>query len=424
MSYNGSGTFIINSTGQPVVAGTVITSSAFNALTTDLANGLSTAITKDGQTTVTNNIPLNNFKVTSLGAGTALTDAAQLAQVQSGASILLTVTGTDTYAGTATPTPAAYAAGNVFTFVVPNTNTGPATLNVNSLGAKTISRDGSTALVAGDLVAGSEVVVVYDGTRFQVLNSNSKTNLHVSNNATVDNNVTVGNNATVTNALSAGSASLTTPLPVTSGGTGVSTITGLVKGNGTNAVTTAVAGTDYAAPTSGTSILYGNGAGGFSNVTIGSNLTFAGGVLAAPSSGGMNLLATATPVGSSSIRTTVSFTGLAPCKTYIIVFVGCYLSLSGTVSLTVGDGTSSATMSNIFGSNPPAGSSLTAVLQLYNVMGWSSTYNGIVTTSSSNSATAKTDGTTYSGNQISNISLNAYFGGGSGSATIYVYGIN
>ena len=53
MSYNGSGTFNINTTGQPVVAGTVISSSAFNSLTSDLATGLSTAITKDGQTTTT-----------------------------------------------------------------------------------------------------------------------------------------------------------------------------------------------------------------------------------------------------------------------------------------------------------------------------------------------------------------------------------
>jgi hypothetical protein len=217
MSYNGSGTFLINSTGQPVVAGTVITSSAFNALTTDLANGLSTAITKDGQTTVTNNIPLNGFKVTNLGAGTVASDAARLDQVQSGAATLLTVTGTDTYVGTASPVLAAYAAGNVFTFVVPNTNTGPATLNVSSLGVKTLSRDGSTALVAGDLVAGSEVVVVYDGTRFQVLNSNSKTNFNVS-----------------------GTLSLSNPLATSSGGTGLSSFTsqGLVYASSTSALAT------------------------------------------------------------------------------------------------------------------------------------------------------------------------------------------
>jgi hypothetical protein len=53
MSYNGSGTFQINTAGQPVVTGTIISSTAFNSLTADLATGLSTAITKDGQTTTT-----------------------------------------------------------------------------------------------------------------------------------------------------------------------------------------------------------------------------------------------------------------------------------------------------------------------------------------------------------------------------------
>ena len=57
MSYNGSGTFQINTSGQPVVTGTVISSTAFNSLTSDLATGLSTAITKDGQTTTTVQIP-------------------------------------------------------------------------------------------------------------------------------------------------------------------------------------------------------------------------------------------------------------------------------------------------------------------------------------------------------------------------------
>jgi hypothetical protein len=66
MSYNGSGTFTINSTGQPVVAGTVITASAFNALTTDLATGLTTAITKDGQTTTTARITFAQGLTSSL----------------------------------------------------------------------------------------------------------------------------------------------------------------------------------------------------------------------------------------------------------------------------------------------------------------------------------------------------------------------
>ena len=62
------------------------------------------------------------------------------------------------------------------------------------------------------------------------------------------------------------------------------TVTGLLKGNGT-AISSAASGTDYAPATSGTSILYGDGAGGFSNVTVGSGLTFAGGTLAATGGG-------------------------------------------------------------------------------------------------------------------------------------------
>lgn len=67
--------------------------------------------------------------------------------------------------------------------------------------------------------------------------------------------------------------------PATSG-------TSILKGSGTGGFSNAVSGTDYAPATSGSSILYGDGAGGFSNVTIGSNLTFAGGTLSATGGGG------------------------------------------------------------------------------------------------------------------------------------------
>lgn len=84
MSYNGNGVFLINTPGQPVVSGTTITSTAFNALTTDLASGLTNAITKDGQTNITANIPMSNFKITGLGAATSSNDAVRLAQIQDG----------------------------------------------------------------------------------------------------------------------------------------------------------------------------------------------------------------------------------------------------------------------------------------------------------------------------------------------------
>ena len=76
------------------------------------------------------------------------------------------------------------------------------------------------------------------------------------------------------------------------------TITGLLKGNGT-AISAATSGTDYAPATSGTSILYGDGAGGFNNVTIGTGVAFAGGTLSATGSGG-----TVTSVAALTLGTT------------------------------------------------------------------------------------------------------------------------
>jgi hypothetical protein len=172
MSFNGSGTFLINTAGQPVVSGTVISSTAFNALTADLATGLSTCLTKDGQTTPTANIPMGSNKITGLALGTDATDAPTLSQVQSTVTKLIaSVSGTDTITGSLTPSLAAYAAGQMFYFVAAGDNTGAVTLNINSLGAKNVTKNGTTALSAGDIKSGQTVAVIYDGTRFQMINS-------------------------------------------------------------------------------------------------------------------------------------------------------------------------------------------------------------------------------------------------------------
>jgi len=168
VSYNGSGVFQINSTGQPVVADTAISPTVFNAFTADIATGLSTAIAKDGQTTVTANIPMSTYKFTGLGAGSARTDSASLANVQDGTGIYVaTVGGTaDVITLTASPAITAYAAGQTFRFIASGANTTNVTVNVSSLGAKAITKNGTTALVAGDIASGTMVQVTYDGTQF------------------------------------------------------------------------------------------------------------------------------------------------------------------------------------------------------------------------------------------------------------------
>jgi len=168
VSYNGSGTFNINSAGQPVVSGTVISSTAFNALTADLATGLSTALTKDGQTTPTANIKLGNFKITGVGAPTLATDGATLATVQnSQGQLVLTIAGTNTITAVGSPTLTAYAAGQTFRFISAGANTGATTLNIDSLGAKNVYWN-NAACTGGEIANGALVTITYDGTQFQL----------------------------------------------------------------------------------------------------------------------------------------------------------------------------------------------------------------------------------------------------------------
>lgn len=358
MSYNGSGTFNINTAGQPVVTGTTITSTAFNLLTADLATGLSTALTKDGQTTPTANIPMGSFKLTGLGAGTAATDAAQYGQLQAGATTIATVTGTDTYVGTLTPAIAAYATGNLFSFVAPNTNTGAATINLNSLGAKNITKQGTTALIAGDIASGRVHLIEYDGTRFQLINPASSTGTGAEVFATSPTLVTPAlgtpSSLVLTNATGLPNAGLVNS-SITIGGTAIAlggssntlandiTIYGVTVGRGAGAIATntAVGSSALAANTSGsvnTAIGYqaalSNTTGAYNtavgyqslktNTTGTDNSAFGFGALTANTTGGSNVAVGESALGSNttaSFSTAVGFSaGSANTATALTAF--------------------------------------------------------------------------------------------------------
>jgi len=64
----------------------------------------------------------------------------------------------------------AYRTGVCYAFVANAPNTGATTVAVDGLAAKAVTKFGTTALVANDIVANQMCVVVYDGTRFQLLN--------------------------------------------------------------------------------------------------------------------------------------------------------------------------------------------------------------------------------------------------------------
>ena len=66
---------------------------------------------------------------------------------------------------------AAYVSGQSFLIKANFTNSGAATINVDTLGAKSLVKGVSTALASGDITSGAIYHISYDGTNFNVLNA-------------------------------------------------------------------------------------------------------------------------------------------------------------------------------------------------------------------------------------------------------------
>ena len=216
MPYNGSGSFSPPGANYPAVSETLITAANRNAVDADFATGLTTALTKDGQTTPTANIPLGGYKLTGVGAATARTDAASLASLQDGAgTYVATVGGTvDVITLTASPAITAYAAGQTFRFIAAGANTTNVTVNVSGLGAKALTKNGTTALVAADIASGTIVEMTYDGTRFV-------TNSVVA--STVVSSFTAGTTGFTPSTSTTGAVTLAGTLAIANGGTASTT---------------------------------------------------------------------------------------------------------------------------------------------------------------------------------------------------------
>jgi len=126
------------------------------------------------------------------------------------------------------------------------------------------------------------------------------------------------------------------------------TVTGILKGNGT-AISAATSGTDYAPATSGTSILYGDGSGGFSNVTIGSGVSFAGGTLSATGSGGT---VTSITAGTGLTGGTITSSGTVAIDNTVVATLSdtqtlTNKSISGASNTLTNIGNSSLTNSSV-----------------------------------------------------------------------------
>ena len=165
MAFNGTGTFLrLYNWATDKINSIPITASRVDAEMDGMATGLSNCITKDGQTTVSANIPFNSFKATGLGSGTARTDAINVGQVQDNQFLYLGTTSGSADAYTLTPSPAitAYTATQQFTAKISATNlTTTPYLQISSIASpattavikKLSATKTEIAVAIGDLVA-------------------------------------------------------------------------------------------------------------------------------------------------------------------------------------------------------------------------------------------------------------------------------
>ena len=183
MSRDGAGNYSLPS-GNPVVTNTIISSNGWaNPTLNDIAAALTQSLSRDGQTTPTADLTMGNFKLRNLAAAIARTDAVNAGQIQDNTlTQLSSVSGTDTITASTSPAITAYTAGQIFCFQATGPNTTNAvTLNLNSLGAKAVTKIGTSGVVQlspGDIQSGQFVAVMYDGTQFQFV-SNTAPNIPI-----------------------------------------------------------------------------------------------------------------------------------------------------------------------------------------------------------------------------------------------------
>lgn len=95
MPFNGSGTFTaLAPPTYPAVTGNVISATYYNNFTADLMNnGLSLVLCRDGQASMTGNLPMGGNKITGMADGSAATDAAAFGQIAAALGGYLLLTG-------------------------------------------------------------------------------------------------------------------------------------------------------------------------------------------------------------------------------------------------------------------------------------------------------------------------------------------
>ncbi|ABK44230.1 hypothetical protein Mmc1_1722 [Magnetococcus marinus MC-1] len=173
MARDGLGTHNrLYSWSEEASGGNPISSTKMDAEMNDMVAEISNSLPRDGQAAPTANLPMGGYKHTNVANATARSHYATAAQLQDGSLTHGSESGTtNSYLLTLAPGLTGYQAGQLFSFVATHSNSGAATININGLGAVAIKKQVTQDLAAGDIATGSVVMVVHDGSHFQLLNA-------------------------------------------------------------------------------------------------------------------------------------------------------------------------------------------------------------------------------------------------------------
>lgn len=163
MARNGSGTMTPSVDFTTEAASPPIEIAKLDTLADDIAAEITNSIAADGQTNPTADLKMNGFRLTNLGAPTALADAVSATVVIDQELQYYVDSGSaNTYAITPSPAIAAYEEGQRFVVRIANASSGASTLNVGGLGAIAIQLVDGSALTTGTLAAGGIYEFTYD----------------------------------------------------------------------------------------------------------------------------------------------------------------------------------------------------------------------------------------------------------------------
>ncbi len=172
-----------------------IESGRMDEMLNDLATGINSCVNKDGTNAFTGNLNAGNNRIVSLATAVAATDATTAAQVQNSGLIYGSTSAGTANAQTVSLTPAltAYTAGQIYSWISGVENTGAMTLNINSLGTKTVKKYIGGAkydLIDGDMPLGHPCLGRYDGTDIVFLNPQYTQKISRSDGGSISNSTT------------------------------------------------------------------------------------------------------------------------------------------------------------------------------------------------------------------------------------------